>query len=297
MQSNPNQEFLDRIRASLDQQAFIKLTLGKPRGVEASLEKILVRLIELQGAPLLSFVYRHKTHDITKNFSLPEGLSLINSYLGSQFHSGHLFTADRDVQFEINKKGEPRLTSSKPTSTPAPTRAHDDAKQRSIPLDRPWLQLLGVTRSDGRVREGMAAKFRQINKFVELLSHLCNETPLSSDRPLSIVDMGSGKGYLTFATYDYFTNVAKRSVTLRGIELRPELVELCNKTAYASGFSALHFDAGTIAENHAANPIDILIALHACDTATDDALFQGLKAGASLLVVSPCCQKELRSQL
>src|SRR5258708_8296179 len=142
----------------------------------------------------------------------------------------------------------------------------------------------------------MAAKFRQINKFVELLSHLCNETPLSSDRPLSIVDMGSGKGYLTFATYDYFTNVAKRSVTLRGIELRPELVELCNKTAYASGFSALHFDAGTIAENHAANPIDILIALHACDTATDDALFQGLKAGASLLVVSPCCLKERRSQ-
>jgi SAM-dependent methyltransferase len=138
----------------------------------------------------------------------------------------------------------------------------------------------------------MAAKFRQINKFVELLSHLSTEATLPSDRPLRVVDMGCGKGYLTFATAAFF---GARADVL-GLEARPDLVELCNRVVREEKFSNLTFAAGTIADTKL-DRADVLVALHACDTATDDAIAKGIAAQASLIVVSPCCQKELRPQL
>jgi SAM-dependent methyltransferase len=146
----------------------------------------------------------------------------------------------------------------------------------------------------------MADKFRQIQKFAELLSHLLSEAALPADRPVTVVDMGSGKGYLTFAV----AQLLGANARVLGIEARPELVELCNRIARENGLTQLAFTAGAIAsapienrEINIENPPDVLIALHACDTATDDALARGIAAGARLLVVSPCCQKELRPQL
>jgi hypothetical protein len=108
--------------------------------------------------------------------------------------------------------------------------------------------------------------------------------------------MGCGKGYLTFATHDYFDQVAKLSVRVCGIELRPELVEQCNRLARDTGREKLSFVRGTIQDATIPAP-DVLIALHACDTATDDAIARGLAAGSALIVTAPCCQKELRPQL
>ncbi len=138
----------------------------------------------------------------------------------------------------------------------------------------------------------MAPKFRQIQKFSELVSHLLREAELEAG-PLRVVDMGCGKGYLTFAVSALLGERAE----VRGIESRPELVELCNRVAAAEGLAPrLAFAAGTIADAPLERP-DVVIALHACDTATDDALARGLAAQARLLLVSPCCQKELRPQL
>jgi SAM-dependent methyltransferase len=142
----------------------------------------------------------------------------------------------------------------------------------------------------------MADKHRQIHKFVEILSHLVAETPLPEDRPAEVVDMGCGKGYLTFATHDYLDRVLKRSVRVCGVEARPELVALDNRIAHETDRPKLSFVAGTI-QDAALPALDILIALHACDTATDDAIAKGIAANAALIVVSPCCQKELRPQL
>ena len=138
----------------------------------------------------------------------------------------------------------------------------------------------------------MAAKFRQINKFVELLSHLTDEANLPSDRPFRMVDMGCGKGYLTFAASAFFGSRA----AVEGVEIRPGLVDLCNGIVAKGNISNLRFLAGTIEDTPLEN-VDVLIALHACDTATDDAIAKGIAAEARLIVVSPCCQKELRPQL
>ena len=290
------EDFLAQLAASVRDGSFVKLTLGKPRGADATLRNLLVRPVLLREAAHLTFVWRHARQDITKNHRPEEALALLAGLVGSDFHSAHLFTRERLAQLEYNKKGEPRLTYG-PAAAEKPDPAHDRQKTRMLPEQSlPWLEKLGVTTSTGTVREGMADKHRQIHKFVEILSHLAADATLPTHRPLEIADMGCGKGYLTFATYDYFTLGESRPARVHGIEARTELVQLCQHVARETGRDQLHFTSGTIAS--AALPaLDVLIALHACDTATDDALAKGVQAGAALLVVAPCCQKELRAQL
>lgn len=292
----PREQFLAQLGAGVRDGSFVKLTLGKPRGTDATLRNLLVRPVELRGVPHLSLVWRHERQDITKNLPPEDALTTLAPLIGADFHSAHLFTTVRLVQLEYNKKGEPRLTYGPPAAE-NPDTAHDRPKQRLLPeASQPWLQALGVTTPAGSVREGMADKHRQIHKFVEILSHLAAGAALPSHRPVEIADMGCGKGYLTFATHDYFNLVAARPANVRGIEARPELVTLCNRVARDTARPGLNFVQGTIASAAFAT-LDVLIALHACDTATDDAIAKGVQAGATLIVAAPCCQKELRAQL
>lgn len=305
-------EFLALLDASVRDGSFVRLTLGKPRGGDdATLQNVYIRPVRLKSGPHLSFLWRHDTRDLTKNIPPEDGVLEIGRLVGTIFHSAHLFLAARTAQLEFNKRGEPRLTFGKPApaagaSRPAaPAAVHDRAKQRLLPAcSHEWLHRLGITNSAGVVREGLADKHRQIHKFVELLSHLVSAAPVAQngtpglphDRPIEVADMGCGKGYLTFATHDYFEFTAHRSARICGVELRPELVEQGNALAHATGREKLSFIRGTIQDANLPPP-DILIALHACDTATDDALARGLAAGSTLLVVAPCCQKQLRPQL
>jgi SAM-dependent methyltransferase len=290
------EDFLAQLGGSIRDGSFVKLTLGKPRGADATLRSLHVRPVTLRGTPHLSFVWRHERQDITKNHLPEDAITELAALIGGDFHSAHLFTTARMAQLEFNKKGEPRLTYG-PASAEKPGGEHDRTKQRILTAEsQPWLEKLGVTTATGAVREGLADKHRQIHKFAEVLSHLVAESALPTHRPLEIADMGCGKGYLTFATHDYFNLVAQRPAQVRGIEAREELVTLCNRIARETGRDRLNFVQGTIGSARLPS-LDVLIALHACDTATDDALAQGIQAGAALLVVSPCCQKELRPQL
>jgi len=295
---SPQERFVALLNASVRDGSLVKLILGKPRGADKTLRNLLVRLVDLRGQPHVSFVWRHDQRDITKNHPPPEALGLVASLLGTDFFSAHLFSADgRVAQLEFNKQGVPHLTFGKAGRDAPVTRDHDRAKQRLLPADsQRWLEKLGVTTATGAVREGMADKHRQIHKFVELLSHLTADAPLPAGRPLEIADMGCGKGYLTFATCDYFNLVAQKPARVRGIEARADLVELCNTVARETERTGLTFAPGTITGAEFA-ALDLLIALHACDTATDDAIAKGIAAGAALIVVAPCCQQELRPQL
>ena len=314
MSTDARPRFLTLLRTAVQEGTLIKLTLGKYRGADATLENLFVRPVTLKTGPHLAFVWRHATSDVAKNHPPTAALALIEPLIGTDFFDAHLFTAAESAHLECQPDGSARLRvkkSAAPAVAPAP---HDRAKTHLIPADAPWLRALGVTNDRGQPREGMADKFRQIQKFAELLSHLLAEagldTPASlpthhstlDPRPssLRIIDMGSGKGYLTFAV----AALLRDRATVHGIEARPELVDLCNRVARETGFSNLTFAAGQIAsvpfenpEPKIENPPTVLIALHACDTATDDALAKGIAAQAALIVVSPCCQKELRAQL
>ncbi|MFZ4547662.1 MAG: class I SAM-dependent methyltransferase [Bacteroidales bacterium] len=288
-------EFLLSVQHCLADNTFIKLSLGNYKGKEENLKNIYIKRILLKNEDKLSFTFRYKTRDIVKNYSFSEGLNLISNYLDQQFYVANLFSSTFDLSFEnlFNKKINLRKNAPSNQSIPSPE--HDRSKNRLIAAnEKPYLTELKITDQNGKVLANSQDKYKQINHYIEILSTLIKEMPKSEN--LKVVDMGSGKGYLTFALYDYITQVLKIQSQITGVEFRPELVDLCNKIAKTTGFDNLDFKQGTI-ENYDSSGTNILIALHACDTATDDAIFQGITANADLIVVAPCCQKQIRRQL
>ena len=301
MSTSACDRFVILLREAVASGSLVKLTLGKARSADPSLRNLFARPVTLKAGPQLSLVWRHATRDITKNVSTGDFPALIEPLIGSDFLDAHLFTATQSAQLECQPDGTARLrVKATPVASEAAApsaqepRAHDQPKHHLIPATAPWLRTLGITNDRDQPRSEMAGKFRQIQKFAELLQHLVADAfPAPADQPLSVVDMGCGKGYLTFAVAEL---LGERSRVL-GLESRPDLVATCNAAAARHGLAGrLTFAAGTIADAPLPD-IDLLIALHACDTATDDALARGLAAGAQLLVVAPCCQKELRAQL
>jgi Predicted O-methyltransferase len=319
--------FQSLLHDALAQDALVKLTLGKPRATapDPTLRNVFARPVTLKTGRHISLLYRHATRDITKNFPPAEAETVLRRLLSDAFLDAHLFTPLQTAQLEqSDDDARPARLRVKTADSapPIPPATHDRAKSRLIAPGSPWLRALGVTNDRGHPREGMAHKFRQIEKFAELLRSLLAEsglTPPPDDAlpapafpPLRLADMGAGKGYLTFALADL---LGARAEVL-GIERRADLVAACNRVAADCGLAPrLRFVEGDIPAPPAGTDIrrwspdlapfdtshipalDVLIALHACDTATDDALAAGHAAGARLLVVSPCCQKELRPKL
>ncbi|MCC6328387.1 MAG: SAM-dependent methyltransferase [Acidobacteria bacterium] len=283
---------------SLADSTFIKLVLSNYKGREHGLQKIIARVVETKHGPRLMFQSRFDTRDIVKNFAFEDGPAEIGQRLGSGFRNAHLFTAGGDLQLTIGKRNS-RLVMGKASARKPASTSHDRQKKTLIDPNAFYLKALGIANDKGEIKPSQQDKWRQINKFVEILAGLIDASPIKEKQELRIVDMGSGKGYLTFAAYDHLANMraaaAKRTVQMTGIEQRPELVDLCNEIAAAVGFEGLKFMQGQIADLDAAG-IDILIALHACDTATDDALYKGITANASIIVAAPCCHKQVRRQ-
>jgi SAM-dependent methyltransferase len=290
-------QFIEALEKSLEGGRFVKLTLAKHRGADADLKNVYARLVTLKRGPQLSFLYRHRTKDVVKNYGIAAGVRLVGGMLGAEFLSGHLFTSDGDLRIEFNRRGEPRLTRSSPTFKEAAPAAHDRRKRRAIETEgNTYLQALGVTNERGEVRPAMGDKLRQINRFVETVAGLYAASPLAGREEISVVDMGAGKGYLTFAVYDYFNNTLGVRADVTGVEARAGLAELCNDIARRAGFERLRFQTGLIEEFELPRT-DFLIALHACDTATDDAIYKGVRGEASIIITAPCCHKELRPQI
>jgi SAM-dependent methyltransferase len=293
---NHKDDFIAVLIESLEEKTFVKMTLGKYAGADQHLNKLMVRLIETKKGERMFFLYRYNTRDTAKNHSYDEGVQIVYNLIGNDFLSAHLFTTNNDFQIEYGKNGRSRLIKSKPTFKTKPSEQHNKEKQYQIDRHSFYLKALGVTDDNGAVKDKMADKWKQINKFVEIIGGLFDSSLLKDKKEISIVDMGSGKGYLTFATYDYFNNLRGVEAKVVGVDIRDELIGLCNDVANAAGFENLSFQRGLI-QDYDLTDVDILIALHACNTATDDAIYQGIKANASLIICAPCCHHELRHQI
>ncbi len=282
-------EFLQAFHQSLADASFVKASFGNYQGQEDALKNILIKKTVIKREEKLSFTYRYKTRDIVKNYDMSEGLERMETAL-ADFFAATLFTTRHDFILEHRQKKTSLLTRPPTSKAPADT-AHDRTKNRVIEAkDKSYLHHLKITDANGEVYKNAQDKFRQINKYIEILAPL-----LPVKDTLSIADMGSGKGYLTFALYDHIIS-SGRSAAVTGVEYRPDMVDLCNGIAKNSGFTGLSFVQGTI-EDYKAEHLDILIALHACDTATDDAIAKGVKANADLIVVAPCCHKQIRREM
>ncbi len=290
------EKFVKSIEESLTANTFVKLNLGDYRGPEVELKKLYVKKITVKRQEKISFSYRYKTKDITKNFSPVEALAELEVLLGDNaFRSAHLFTTEADTQLQFIK-GSFTVKTEKPSTTELPSLAHDKAKNRKITAEgKPYLHQLGITDAQGDVYKNAQDKYRQINHYIEILSSLLHNLPERTST--NIVDMGAGKGYLTFALYDYLNNVIGKPAQVTGVEFRKDLVELCNQIARDARFEGLSFIEGTIENYQPEGELNALIALHACDTATDEAIFKGITHNADLIVVAPCCHKQIRREI
>jgi hypothetical protein len=185
MPTDARPRFLTLLRSAVQEGTLVKLTLGKARSADPTLENLFVRPVTLKTGPHLAFVWRHATNDVAKNHPPAAALTLLEPLIGTDFLDAHLFTAAESAQLECQPDGSARLRVKKSPASAAPPAPHDRAKTHLIPADAPWLRALGVTNDRGQPREGMADKFRQIQKFAELLSHLLTEAGLDSSSSLN----------------------------------------------------------------------------------------------------------------
>ena len=287
----------------------------------ANLQRVMVRPVVLRDQPHLSFLLRFPTKDITKNLSVPDALALLAAWFAhGAFRNAHLHTPTEEVQLAFSKKGKASVRVGKPSNaettrsvesaapgTPAAvaaptplTSGHNRDKHRFLDPSRPFLHELGVTDARGQVLPTMSRKWKQINKFIEVFAAALARSPLGQSprdqEPIHVVDFGSGKGYLTFAIHDWLRHTMQRDAHVTGVELRDELVQLCQRVIGKLKLEGMDYEQGDVRDYHPA-ALNVMIALHACDVATDYAIHLGIRAGADIIMCSPCCHKQIRPQL
>jgi len=272
-----------------DEGQLTRAVLSKPRGSDLP-ARIVVEPIELRGRTSYRFTTQladRATHENLQLAAARERLeSLLADYGQALFHSPE---ADWQVL------GERVLR--RPPTRPVATRRHDRRKryliEEGIPV--PFLVELGVMTAAGQVRKSRYGKFRQVNRFLELVEDVVPSLPTGGT--LRVVDFGCGKSYLTFGLHHLLTNIHGREVEIVGLDLKRDVIEACSALAERSGLAGLRFELGEIGDFDARAEVDLVVSLHACDTATDDALAQAVRWRASVILAVPCCHKEAYGQI
>ncbi len=314
------EQFLTYIQQVFNDSSLQRLVLSKYVGSDTELERITIRPVKIKDESLLSFLYEYRTRHITKNHPITEAVALWQQWLGQDFKNAHLLSDAWEIQLSFSKKGKVLLNKhrNKNTTNNATDEslehdnendkkkplahdkqkplAHDKKKHRFVEQSRPYLRELGITDNNGQIIPAMSRKWKQINKFIEVLSSAIDSTGIAHREEVHIADFGSGKAYLTFAVHDYLSAQLGVKTQVTGVELRQPLVDLCNQTASKLCLSGIQFEQGDV-QHFAVRGINIMIALHACDTATDYAIHMGIRSGAEIIMCSPCCHKQIRPQL
>jgi hypothetical protein len=296
--------FIAMCQQTASNGALQRLVLSKYKGAEEELTRVVIRPVEIKAQTLLSFLYEYRTNHVTKNLAVDEAMTQLQQWLGGDFHNAHMITDEWEIQLSFSKKGKVLINKNRNKNSPAEgdktstqvELAHNRTKLRYVEQDRPYLRELGITDANGQIIPAMSRKWKQINKFIEVLSTAIQQTGLDKRSELHIADFGSGKAYLTFAVHDYLTANLGVKTQVTGVELRQGLVDLCNQTAQKLALAGIKFEQGDV-QHFSAQDINIMIALHACDTATDYALNMGIRTGADIIMCSPCCHKQIRPQL
>ena len=279
----------------------MRLTLkGQIHEPVLSWRQVVVRPVLIKGERYLQFSYFTQKQDITKNYRGSEAGEKLDELLALPFYAIAAQSLRETLHVQISKKGRAvvrRIPASESASRAADL-AHDHQKSLALPADRPdaFLQATGIMDAQGRVRPSMQAKFTQINEFLKLLEHT-GELQRFEHTPVQILDCGCGSAYLSFAVYHYLNEVLHIPARLTGVDVNETLIEKDSQQSQQLGYSEACFLPSTILDYTPETPPDVVLALHACDTATDEAIFQGIRAGARLILAAPCCHHHLHAQL
>ena len=243
------ERFLVACTQVLQTRHFDKVLLSGYRGPVPDLKRVTLRAIELRGEPHLSFVYSHERRDLTKNLATAEGLVQLRALLGPQgFCNAHLHTPHEELQLALSRKGRWSLRTDRHAAAVASAPAmHNREKHRLLTLDRPFLAALGVTDAEAALVPAMARKWKQINQLRRGDRRGAGGIAAGRrSRASSVLDFGSGKGYLTFAMHDYLRHALGLDAQVIGVELRDDMVELCNGGVGRLGLHGLRFEQGDV---------------------------------------------------
>lgn len=279
-------------------QQLIQATVSQLRRSDpAGCTKVTVKPVELKGLLHYQFSFYCGPKVLHENLSPEEAEAKLGELLEEQYRQALLQTAEADYQVLISKKGKVGILKKPPTKSAPQTLTHNRKKQylleEGVPV--PFLVELGIMNAQGKVLAPKYDKFRQINRFVEMIADVVPH--LAKDRTLNIVDFGCGKSYLTFALYHYLKELQGLDIRVIGLDLKEDVIAHCCGLAEKFGYKDLTFLVGDIAKYNELDRVDMVVTLHACDTATDAALEKAVRWGADVILSVPCCQHELFRQV
>lgn len=286
--------------AILHDEAFIKATFsGQKRDDSAPWIKVTIRPVLLRGKKHTQFSYFDAKKDITKNYQGDETADMLEQLLALGFKNIHMQTTHKNVDVTITQKGKILLHTAKAANQVREADLSHDRRKTALlsAADAaPFLKAVGIMTEEGKIKADMQSKFRQINKFLELVQQT-GELEKIKAVPLHVVDCGCGNAYLTFAFFYYLKHVLNILTHLVGIDVNAELLARHGEKSAQLAWPDLTFQPTSIIDFQPAEPPDIVLALHACDTATDEALARGIQWQSSLIISAPCCQHHLQQQL
>ena len=272
-----------------------QIIISNKRNAEAG-KKVVVHAFEEKKKLLFQFAEYRNNQVFHKNMTSDEAKEYILSLLKDYYKQIEIWTADCQYTALVSKKGKATIKK-RATEQKVIQLSHNRKKEYILPENEkiPFLMELGVQSKEGKIIDKKYKKFKQINRFLEFVRDVLPDLP--KDRELTIIDFGCGKSYLTFSMYYYLKIMKGRQVRIIGLDLKKDVIEHCNRLAEKFGYKELTFLEGDISSYEGVNQVDMVVTLHACDTATDYALDKAVRWGASAILSVPCCQHELNNQM
>ncbi len=288
-------EEISRLLTEILNIDFIRAVISNPRD-KTGIIKIKARPLEKKGELFFQLESFTRTQAFHENLSGTDACRKLTEYMG-QFGQMQIETVQEECTVLVSKKGKVTIKRKRRQKAAAPAdRSHNRKKhyilEEGIPV--PFLQDLGVMTEEGKIVRTKTDKFRQINRFLEFVEDILPR--LDKGRELTILDFGCGKSYLTFAMYYYLHDLKGYDIRIIGLDLKSEVIAHCGKLAKKYGYEKLTFLEGDIADYDGVDQVDMVVTLHACDTATDYALAKAVGWGAEVILSVPCCQHELNAQ-
>lgn len=276
--------------------SLIQAIISNPR-VKDGVLKVKIRPIEMRGELFFQFESFTKTQVFHDNLNAQQAVLKVEDCM-QEFRQMQISMTDQDINILISKKGKVTIQKkSKKVAVQNVVQSHNRSKRYILEegILVPFLQDLGVMTQEGKIVRTRFDKFRQINRFLEFIEDIL--PCLSKEREVTILDFGCGKSYLTFAMYYYLHELKKYDIRIIGLDLKKDVIAHCSELAKKYGYEKLMFLEGDIADYEGVDAVDMVVTLHACDTATDYALAKAVAWNASVILSVPCCQHELNKQI
>lgn len=284
------------ILGSINHDHLIEVILSSPRSKADEIKKMTIRPILLNNDKMFQITSYAENKVYHSNVKMEVVKEELSNLINNKYKQIVIYTKQNDVHILVSKKGKITIKSKTPTRQ-ARQLQHNRKKKYLLEEGNPvaFLIHLGVMTEEGKVIAQKYNKFKQINRFLEMIEDIIPK--LDKTKELTIIDFGCGKSYLTFALYYYLKEICGFNIRVIGLDLKKDVIEYCNQLAEKFKFNDLKFIMGDIANFEGVNHVDMVVTLHACDTATDSAMAKAVGWGAEVILSVPCCQHELNNQI